>query len=502
MKRLWTPLSCFLSLWFAGSAAAQTVPVKTIVIYNNSKTQTIYPVIQAPIRANDLWLQAHFNVPHAAGQPFGSTKLYKAYINRQKGVLPGQSVSIRVPFYTQLLPVTPVTNGDYPDQYIDWWNAMRVYLFDGVTAARAAFNYNNDSAGKTIPPTPVNPLAGAQIPTCAPNNAFNCEAPTLVSYGVGYPWPIPAQLLEYTFAAANGPPLQPKFSIDYRIVNFNISGVDSVYMPAAMGVLGNANVQYLGTVQAADDFRAQLAVFADAGNKWPIFVPAYYTAQNPQTPLPSPPAGVQPYPQPQVPSANFVLAESYRRPTPAPPVLTSNVNGVTKLGTVAQRMVTLWNKCTSSTTNTSKTCVKLRNVYAFFKRNYTETCGLPLPLPPTWSLMRDVYGWVEFPNCPQGPQYNLAATPGYKAAFADYCDLQYNYLDPTTPQLDIFNPYVPLLHQTIQTNAYAFSVDDGIAFKSAPGTGLVITVGGPKGLPNQTQTPLPTLQTYKASCNG
>jgi len=33
---------------YAGSAAAQQVPTKTIVIYNNSASETIYPMIQAP----------------------------------------------------------------------------------------------------------------------------------------------------------------------------------------------------------------------------------------------------------------------------------------------------------------------------------------------------------------------------------------------------------------------------------------------------------------------
>jgi hypothetical protein len=33
---------------YAGNATAQQVPTKSIVIYNNSASETIYPMIQAP----------------------------------------------------------------------------------------------------------------------------------------------------------------------------------------------------------------------------------------------------------------------------------------------------------------------------------------------------------------------------------------------------------------------------------------------------------------------
>src|SRR5579864_8726585 len=76
--------------------------------------------------------------------------------------------------------------------------------------------------------------------------------------------------------------------------------------------------------------------------------------------------GDLPYPLPSIPSANVLFAESYKTPAPAPPVLSSNTeddDGLhPMLGSTAQGMVTLWNKCTSSSDNNSDTCKKIRTV--------------------------------------------------------------------------------------------------------------------------------------------
>ena len=88
-------------------AAAQTVPTKTITFYNNSADRTLFPVIQAPIMngadVRDLWLQAQFQVTNVSTQIFNTTLLYKIYVNRNGGVPPKSSVTLTIPFYTQLL---------------------------------------------------------------------------------------------------------------------------------------------------------------------------------------------------------------------------------------------------------------------------------------------------------------------------------------------------------------------------------------------------------------
>ena len=87
----------------------------------------------------------------------------------------------------------------------------------------------------------------------------------------GFPTSAPAQLVEYTFAAAQGPPLNPS----------------------------------LGIARDVASFRSALAAFTTGGTLWP-YMPACCTTRNPVIPLPTPPAGGQPYPQPQLSSIEAV----------------------------------------------------------------------------------------------------------------------------------------------------------------------------------------------------
>ena len=492
-----------LILTSAVTASAQSVPTKTITFYNNSTDRTLYPVIQAPIMSGkdvrDLWLQAQFRVADVTTQIFNTSLLYKIFVNRGAGVPPGTSVTLTIPFYTQLLPADATNLGKVSDQFIDWWNAMRVFVFDGKDAADAAYNYSVDRSGTVIPPMLVDPVDGAALPSCA-STTTTCEALLIRAYVNGFPTSVPAQLIEYTFAAAQGPPLNPNLSIDLATVNFNISAVDQVYLPAAIGASGNTGARntYLGSTQAITPFRSALAAFTAGGTLWPYYVPAYYDPKNPTVPLPTPPAGGQPYPQPQLPSTDTVYAESFRDPPPAPPVLSSDtLTGIGVLGQVAQGTLDLWTKCTSTTPVQSPTCTQIRQINSFFQNDFQQ-CFPGQALPATKDLLQIVYGWVQFPGC----STPLAQVSGYDAAISTYCDLQYNFFDLAVLPEDVFNPYVKLIHQTLASNAYAFSIDDAVAFKSLPGTGIVITIAGAEGLENQTQTPLPTAATYHTYCHG
>jgi hypothetical protein len=302
-------------------------------------------------------------------------------------------------------------------------------------------------------------------------------------------------------------------TIDLNIINFNISAVDGIYLPAAMAAVIDPkdphyamDSEYLGTVAQVSAFGAHLQNFIQngpgpSGVQWPFYFPSYFSKAQPTVAHTTPQDGDAPYPLPSIPSANVVFAESYKNPAPAPPVLSSDTNGTPMLGTVAQAMVTLWTKCTTSN-DSSPTCQNIRSVFDFFSTNYLTTCGLGPPLPDTPTMLRQVYGWAEFPGC----SHALVETPGYSTAIADFCSLQYNYLTNTKPA-DIFNPYAQLVHGTLNSNAYAFSIDDKAAFKSvpsAPGTSsneLIITIGGAKGLINNKQAPLPTANNFATYCH-
>jgi len=156
---------------------------------------------------------------------------------------------------------------------------MRVYVFDGKDAADAAYDFSQDNPSPptpvkpVLPPYPVTPMTGAALPTCSTGCTLD-----LRSYYVGFPYGVPGQLVEYTFASAEGPPNAKTFGIKLERVNYNISAVDSIYLPAAIGAKGNSTDlnTYLGSIQTLKTFRDELNDFAKRGARWPEFIPAYY----------------------------------------------------------------------------------------------------------------------------------------------------------------------------------------------------------------------------------
>src|SRR5665213_3255155 len=304
----------------SGHANAE-VPTKTVTIYNNTK-ETIYPVLSGYIGHVDLWLQAQFkvtdpskqtfcnvdlgNIPCAARQS-GVPRLYRAYINPGQGVLPGESVSILVPFYTQLTPTTSAPVGTSSGEFIDWWNAQRVFFYIGKTAVTGARGYNGtDDKGKAVPPTPVSPVAGAAVPSCAPGNKHHCEPAELVYYKSIFPTgSIPFDFGEYTFAAAEGPPpggLRPvgsDFKIALETINFNVSAVDGIYLPIAMAARGSPvaddKKKYLGSTASVETFEKALAAFSGNGASWPEYHPSYFSLAQPTAAQPTPQDGDAPY---------------------------------------------------------------------------------------------------------------------------------------------------------------------------------------------------------------
>jgi hypothetical protein len=66
-----------------------------------------------------------------------------------------------------------------------------------------------------------------------------------------------------------------------------------------------------------------------------------------------------------------------------------------------------------------------------------------------------------------------------------------------------FNPYTKLVHDVLKSSAYAFSIDDNLAFHSLKADGIIITIGGLKGLQNTDATPIPDkASTIKLACKG
>ena len=116
-----------VTLLLSTVAFANNPPSKTLALYNNSK-ETIYPVIEAPILGVDPWMQALFKITDVTHNPFQTTHIYRAYLNTTEGgIPPGGKLTITVPFYSQL--TQNPDGGSTSDQYVDWWNGMRVYFY-------------------------------------------------------------------------------------------------------------------------------------------------------------------------------------------------------------------------------------------------------------------------------------------------------------------------------------------------------------------------------------
>jgi hypothetical protein len=534
----------FLVLGFAGNAAAvvpNQPPEKKIVIVNNSGHRVFFPMVQkgATIGNPDLWMQAIFvksgNFPILSGKdpypPFPTRLVSRAYIDITNkddttGLQSDQSVTITVPFWTQLQEVTQFNIGVDNDQFIDWWNATRIYLFEGATASHAARITDGILDNKQHTPTPIAPLFGAKVPTCVASGGATCTV-TLLSYTIDPPFGIPFQLQEYTFASAVGPPLDPRpAEIHTKWVNYNVSSLDSVYLPVAMGPLNNPDVPYVGSTQSVADFRKHLAHFGKNGDDWPIYVPVYFDdlSKHPgfdnifnaacsldafEQPNEAP--KVARYELPKLPGTFNMLVESFRNPPPIPPVLTSDPPKfpstskcnpsppppftTPKLGIVGQGVLNLWHECTDDSNNGSFICVRLREQFSFFQTNYINTCK---QMPDFNSTIQAIYGFVPitFSSCTGGA---LKDTAGFKDVIGHYCDLQYNYLTGA-PEEKIFNPYTQLIHDTLKSSAYAFSIDDKVSFKHVVGTGIILAIAGADGLENKTAAPLPDKTNYKNQC--
>jgi len=464
-----------------------SVLAKTITVHNNT-ANTIYPVLATSKNAVNEWLQGCFRTT----DPYPTEYVYKLYINEGQGLPPKSSVTITLPLYSKLSD----------NRYITWWNGGRVVLADRDERLRS----KDDSALDT--PNEI---------TCKGDNT-TCELATYAS-DVQFPENIYAQLSEYTFGDSIVPDGQTLRLLKPENVGYNISYVDHVYMPVAIGPKNNPYIGYSGSTQPLVDFRNTLTSFLgehSVGDGWPVYnlnelkLPGGYNifAQRSGTLPPDDNVPVKP-------------AEGY------PPVLTvlDCINGQCSegqkkslhFGQAVQRMQNLWGSCvdwngedisqyvTETVTCSPELQDNLEAVKAFFKQNHVNylamydagQCQGTKPLKPTfnyWEAMLHIYGWVPFnEGCGAGanplseteiPDWNHA-----KIQSMYIHELQYNHLQPdvqTNPKL-LFNPYVQLIHDDLKMNAYAFSVDDAVGFMSELGDGLIFTVGGSNGLENEQQ---------------
>ncbi|HMK88024.1 MAG TPA: hypothetical protein VK446_00110 [Methylocystis sp.] len=510
------------------------VPTKTLKVYNNSET-TLYMFLQSPEKSGsnvaDLWMQSVCGVTdwtlnsgvYGSTRTFQTTRNYRAYIDTgfSDGGIPQHGwIEIAVPFYTQLKAVTAANLGKVPDQYIDWWNAARTYYFDSAAGFNSAL-WTNDlgiskEQGGGLPQPAVQILAGAAAPTCvahAQDGSTKSCSINLTQVKINPPTGIPFQLQEYTFGSAEGPPLINNLQAPYRTstglewVNYNVSSLDSVFLPVAMGPVDSTDptgfpitgvkAEWVGSATSVQDFRDAIITFSNGGNNWPFLIPTYFDSK-PHAGFPSSASyacSLAPFPSdynyaaydlPVVPgtfnvlTASWVGAPNSGAPyPPTPPVMSSNPGNWSTipayqdkqcnppaptpyvnppaLGLQGNQIVSLWRSCLNGG-DTSQTCQYINAIVPLFQKSYTKSC--PGKNPPwsfsgsgqnevvPWQLMTAVYGWVPvfFNSC---AGYDLGRTAlanniDFKALQENYCRLQYNYLG--VPTQYIFNPYTKFIH--------------------------------------------------------
>ena len=104
--------------------------------------------------------------------------------------------------------------------------------------------------------TPVTPVAGASVPTCP---ACQQEPEIFEDTAGELPSNDPYQVIEYTLGAIDI--TKDPYMLDSKNVDYDVSYVDNVYLPAAIEPYNNPVVGWIGTIQAIDPFKAALQKF-------------------------------------------------------------------------------------------------------------------------------------------------------------------------------------------------------------------------------------------------
>lgn len=446
-----------------GADKDDKIPMMKIKIFNNSSTYNIYPVLSTGTSSFDPWLQSVFEVPKSElkEKKFPKLNQFRIYINPTgDGIPPNESVTIKLPLYTQLVPTNKI-DPTQTDQYIDWWGGARIEIFDapaadGKPSDALTANYK-DRDGQEV----VKPIDTAEVPTCK-----RCQPFTIFKDPNGLKHNEPSQLTEYTLGALNLN--KDPIELNDHNVDFDVSYVDDAYLPVAMEPFKNDQVGYVGMVNSIEDFRAALEKFTDTNSPyagWPLYV------DNQDEKIL------------KIPSTLHIFGgDPDLTPMPWPPV---------------QQLIDDWDDCVANA-NDSKFCKDIRAVremfmenYKNYKKNYKNmNCNQDKePVKLDEALMRQhVQGWGPFNEHCGANQNLLEQTPGYeKANSKKYQKIKDRFDDLQYLKSGKFNPYALLIHGEDYIgapNVYAYSVDDAVGNMQADGKGLIIAVGGPKGLPN------------------
>ena len=461
---------------------------KKITIFNNT-AGPIWVAIQTAFQNPDPWLQAVFN---DSNNTYQETHYSRVYPNYPGGIPAGGYIRVTVPWFSHLV-TDPPNPPNHKDEYADWFNGGRIAIFDSFAAVELAHDQDRNNRLSVRPDSPL-----FCCENCATDSPLSIYSDTQAYHDERFPF----QLAEYTFVNVKSPPGGTPYIIDLN-VGYDTSDVDQLYLPVAIspclrepvswtcpGPDPNA-VGYLGTTLS-------VGVFSQRASQWLADVGwiRYKSVLDSDS-------------HPRIPGAYFVIADRIAHPDGAGSLFTCPPPG-----SAITNMINLWQTCTGG--NPNKECPQAdlyKEVNDYFKENYDTywnngvkpmPCGSlwpnPSPVPGTnypspLGVMLYVYGFVPF-NFDCGAGFNdLKVSPGpqsrYNKVLDDYIHkLQYNYKTIDEPKW--FNAYTELVHEKLEGNVYAFSIDDASGFQNRPGEGIVIAIGGSNGLPNPNPIPNPT----------
>jgi len=501
-------------------AVAQTIPEMTVVIYNNSASYNIYPVFSFPGQTPDEWLQGFFKVSTAdiGTKTYPSAGTTRMYVNCCKsgedGIPPGGSIRIKLPLYSPLVTTIDPTK---PNQLIEWWQGGNINLYQSPKAKGppdALVNLWNDATKKNIN------FAGGP-PRCV--GEATCH---IFSVGTGNPVPAdPQQLVEFTLGAApvnpkRGQAGEPNFLFDPENVDYDVSYVNTAYLPVVMEPFGNNLVGWVGAPDSVAKFNSAVKDFlaSDLAKGWPLFLD-----------------GAGKIVPGKVPSALEIFASSVdgdpNSPSDGDWVQPPKFKPNPKNSAPIQAMIDRWKTCQNG--STAPICPLLNDATKLLRKNFDNYLAnfndndktgwgckqnkQPHPKGPLTDLqlLQHLYGWQPFNEHCAADANLLQHTPGYKNPAKEqnyqkvkngFDHLQY-WRDVTEGKYGVFHPYVALIHGPDYLNApftYAYSVDDAVGNVQTDGKGLIIAVGGTANLPNPDHaTPNVNFNyAYKSLSNG
>jgi hypothetical protein len=455
------------ALGAATPASAQAeYPRMTIVIYNNSPDYNIYPVLSTGAATSGQWLQAYMEVPKKdlktrLYEKVGQFRLYLAA--KGNGIPPKGELRLTLPVATQLVKNA---DGTKPNQLADWWGGGRIEIFsapakDGKPPAALLDAINNRPDQ-----TKVSPIKGAELPDCVKG----CGSGALQIYhdpaGLGHN--LPLQLTEYTLGAVNDK--KDPMTINPFNVDYDVSYVDSTFLPVAMEPYDNEQVGYVGMVSSIDDFNDAMDRFLGDYPGWPLFV-------NKKVPD-----------FVKIPSPLNVFGRNLTADQPdlsAPP------------WAPLDKLVDNYKDCVNKKLD-GTFCDNIREVQTMFKKNLSNynqnfdkwKCKeASRASGDVMSMVGHIYGFTPFNDgCGNAKLNLLEETAGYRDDnYKEFRRVKGLFDDLQLAPNGKFDPYVLLIHDKKYLNApnvYAYSVDDALGNMQVDGSGLILAVGGADRLPN------------------